>query len=425
MARFVSLGILTLLIIILGITFYHVVAPFLLPLFLAGVVSLLFRPFYRACLEKVGNRPAWAAGITTAITLAVILIPAIAGTFFATSELLALGKTIRTSPEVKKTIQELQSAEWMESLARGIQPLLGPQANEEQIVKEIETGLQQAIAEVAKKTLGIAGAALGLLGNLFTGIISLGMFTIALYYFLSDGPRLLDATQNLIPVKIDYQKQLFAQFEKSVRAVVASTFLAALAQGFFTTIILYFLGFQKFFLLFFLTTFVSMIPLAGAWFVWFPCACWLAYTGHWGQATFLFIYGAGFIGMLDNLIRTYILHTDVKLHPLLAFVSVLGGVQAMGLWGVFIAPIVASCLYALILIFNTELKELSKEQLKILKQRLRGNDKQPTESSGEEAAIETTTADKNVVDADQPAEKTPEKPATNKPSRKSRRKRKR
>lgn len=31
----------------------------------------------------------------------------------------------------------------------------------------------------------------------------------------------------------------------------------------------------------------------------------------------------------------------------------------MGLWGVFIGPIVASCLYALLQIFNTELGELS------------------------------------------------------------------
>ena len=53
MARLVSLGILVLLIIVLGVTFYHVVAPFLLPLFVAGVVSLLFRPLYRRILGRL------------------------------------------------------------------------------------------------------------------------------------------------------------------------------------------------------------------------------------------------------------------------------------------------------------------------------------------------------------------------------------
>ncbi len=31
--------------------------------------------------------------------------------------------------------------------------------------------------------------------------------------------------------------------------------------------------------------------------------------------------------------RAWVLKTDTKLHPLLAFVSVLGGIQTLGLWG--------------------------------------------------------------------------------------------
>jgi hypothetical protein len=57
-----------------------------------------------------------------------------------------------------------------------------------------------------------------------------------------------------------------------------------------------------------------------------------------------------------------VLHSNVKLHPLLAFVSVLGGIQVMGLWGIFIGPIVASCLHALIKIFNTEIVAFSEER---------------------------------------------------------------
>ena len=68
------------------------------------------------------------------------------------------------------------------------------------------------------------------------------------------------------------------------------------------------------------------------------------------------------IGMMDNVIRTLILKDGAKLHPLLAFVSVLGGLQVLGLWGVFIGPTVASCLYALVKIFNLELQSLSAEQ---------------------------------------------------------------
>jgi predicted PurR-regulated permease PerM len=144
--------------------------------------------------------------------------------------------------------------------------------------------------------------------------------------------------------------------------VVTATFLAAIAQGFATSLALQFFGFGHFFLFFTVGTLTSMIPMLGTWIVWGPCAVWLAWQGHWVQAGVLATFGIVVIGMLDNVIRTYILHSDVRLHPLLAFVSVLGGLQALGLWGVFIGPIVASCLHALVQIFNTELHEFSREK---------------------------------------------------------------
>ena len=69
--------------------------------------------------------------------------------------------------------------------------------------------------------------------------------------------------------------------------------------------------------------------------------------------------------MLDNVVRTYVLNSNTKLHPLLAFISVLGGLQTMGLWGMFVGPIVASCLHALVKIFNHELTVLSEEKFAV------------------------------------------------------------
>ena len=83
----------------------------------------------------------------------------------------------------------------------------------------------------------------------------------------------------------------------------------------------------------------------------------LAWNGHWDWAVLdfghLWTRRCRNLGQCDS--RLYVLNSDVKLHPLLAFISVLGGLQWLGLWGVFIGPVVASCLHALIEIFNTEL----------------------------------------------------------------------
>jgi len=114
-----------------------------------------------------------------------------------------------------------------------------------------------------------------------------------------------------------------------------------------------------FFLFFILSTLTSLIPVTGAWLVWMPVAIWLGFNDHLAGAVMLSLFGVTVIGTLDNVIRVHVLHNDTRLHPLLAFVSVLGGVHEMGLWGVFIGPIVACCLHALIEMFNTELGQIS------------------------------------------------------------------
>ena len=140
-----------------------------------------------------------------------------------------------------------------------------------------------------------------------------------------------------------------------------ATFLAAMGQGLATAIGIKLVGMGPFFLLLIAATLSALVPMAGTWLVWFPCACVLAWQGHWGSAIFLAVYGIGFVGMLDNVIRTYVLKNETKLHPLLAVVSVFGGLQVMGLWGVFMGPVVACCLHSLLEIFNQEVRALSQE----------------------------------------------------------------
>ena len=50
------------------------------------------------------------------------------------------------------------------------------------------------------------GVAAGVLGNAAELLIALAMFAVGLYYFLCDGPKLLRAARELVPVQTEYQK---------------------------------------------------------------------------------------------------------------------------------------------------------------------------------------------------------------------------
>ncbi len=382
MSRLISLGILSLVIAFLGITFYQVVAPFLLPLFLAGVVTILCQPVHAYFLRRVNHAPRLAAGITTGTVLVLILVPLLVGVLFATLELYAVAQEAVGSPEWERSLSAVAERliDWRlieQPAVVAVDPLTAWLADwglVELPVPEqpdFQQNLGAALRGLADRSAGVAGRTLGrTIGSIIGMTIGLAMFGIALYYFLADGPSLLAGAQRLVPVHRRYQQELLREFETVVRSAVSATLFASIAQGLLTAIALLVTGLSvgsdllcRFFLVFVVSTFVSLVPITGAWLVWIPVAIWLWVNGFILVAILLTAFGLAVIGTVDNGIRIYILQSDTKLHPLLAFVSVLGGVHVMGLWGVFIGPIIACCLHALVGMFNTEIGKLSIDQL--------------------------------------------------------------
>jgi predicted PurR-regulated permease PerM len=367
-ARLVSLVLLATLIVILGVTFYKVVASFMMPLFLAAVVAMLAHPIYQRILARLRNRKVLAAGLTTALFLAALLILS-SGTVIAARQLYRVAQDQKSADSIQfrsllfKPIKYFHLAEiyhdWMGEPASPESPE-NDAADAAAIDEEFEQALRQGASAIAQRTIGSAG--LTLVGSVVSAFVGLLMFVVALFYFLADGPTLLAAADELIPVHRDYKQKLLIQFEQAVRAVVSATFVAAIGQGIATGIGMKIAGSQHFVLVTVLATMTSMIPMLGAWLVWGPFALWLFDQGHWGWGIALALYGIFFVGLLDNVLRTYVLQGNARLHPLLALVSVLGGIEALGLWGVFIGPVIASCLHALVRIFNAELVAFSRER---------------------------------------------------------------
>tara|TARA_R110002072_G_C7973240_1_gene535022 strand:- start:1569 stop:3017 length:1449 start_codon:yes stop_codon:yes gene_type:complete len=413
MARYVSLLIITVLILCLGATFYQVLAPFLMPLFLAAMASLLVQPILRYFMQRWPDRRPLAAAATTITFLAPIMLPLLAGILIGGYQLLNLANELRSSiPKVRDVQAAIPSttenakallAREKDLVTRWVidttDDVLGEQVtsfdidllklNETQIetlnenremlkaaretivrneFQQFRGGLVNLAGGVAVRTLGVVGRSVGsafeatvdrtlsFLQAVLATLLALVVFTMALFYFLADGPELIAAAQALIPVERAHQDELLSKFESSVRAVVLATFLAAIGQGLATALCLKLAGFNYFFVLLALSTFAALVPMAGTPLVWIPAVFWLSIESNWGAAIFVAAFCLIVVGFLDNVIRTWVLKSDTSLHPLLAFVSVLGGLQVMGLWGVFIGPIVACCLHSLVEIFNSELK---------------------------------------------------------------------
>ncbi|MDQ5845942.1 MAG: AI-2E family transporter, partial [Acidobacteriota bacterium] len=98
--------------------------------------------------------------------------------------------------------------------------------------------------------------------------------------------------------------------------------------------------------------FLSMIPMLGAFVVWVPAAIYLAATGHYMKAILLVLWGTLVIGMIDNFLRPKLVGSRTKLHELLIFFAVLGGLKVFGVLGIVLGPVVLVLAMALIDVFR-------------------------------------------------------------------------
>ncbi|MFO0898142.1 MAG: AI-2E family transporter [Pirellulales bacterium] len=198
------------------------------------------------------------------------------------------------------------------------------------------------------------------LGSLVIGTI---VMIVSLYFFLADGPGMVQALMRLSPLDERYEQQLVGEFDRVSRAVVVATLLSAFVQGLLAGAGFYLAGLEAVFLLTVLTMFLALIPFVGATAVWLPCSLYVFfYQGRPLAGVLLALYGACVVSVADNIIKPIILHGQSNLHPLLALLSVLGGVRALGPIGIFVGPMAVAFLQALLNILNVELKNLEERR---------------------------------------------------------------
>ena len=75
LSRIVSFTVLIGIILVMGILFFRVMASFVLPLFLAAVLVVVFQPTYDYFLKKFKGRRRWSASVTTTIIGLVVMLP--------------------------------------------------------------------------------------------------------------------------------------------------------------------------------------------------------------------------------------------------------------------------------------------------------------------------------------------------------------
>ena len=85
---------------------------------------------------------------------------------------------------------------------------------------------------------------------------------------------------------------------------------------------------------------LAIVPMLGASVIWAPAALFLALEGNVGSALILTVWGVLVVSTIDNLLRPIFVGNRLKLHTILAFMSVVGGLVLFGPAGLILGPVI-------------------------------------------------------------------------------------
>ena len=204
-------------------------------------------------------------------------------------------------------------------------------------------GTQEIIKFVANNVIG---ALSGVASQLPHIILSSFIFFISLFYFLKDGKQVINWLKNTLPLPHKKRLQVFKHIKQNVDAFVYVTFLIGLIQAIVAGVGFYIFGIGYPFLAGVVAGLLSLLPVIGPYFLYLTVGLLIFIAGNTTLAIGLILYGVIIGSILDYSARPVLMSRKAKLHPLIIFVGVFGGMSLMGLIGVIIGPIILSITFA-------------------------------------------------------------------------------
>jgi len=187
--------------------------------------------------------------------------------------------------------------------------------------------------------------------NLTLGVSQGILFALAIcmivFYFMADKTVIKNGVIKLFPPKIkEKAADVYDNISNKVGGYVIAQLLNMVAIGFLTAIGLFFVRVDYALLLGLITGVLDIIPLVGPTIALVLCLL-MAYQLGPLSVVLVFIVFITAQWLSNNLVRPVIFGRFLDLHPLVIIFSLLVSAQFLGVWGVILAPAIASLICVL------------------------------------------------------------------------------
>jgi len=317
-----------------------ILRPFRGALEWAAVLAFMLYPLHLRLTRRLWRRPTLSAAVLTGLTPFVIMLPLSALTLVFARQAAVLiqsfrGRTLLPTAELLERAQHL--------------PIVGPafqwaQSNVPASLDQVQQWGIDSARTLLQSAAALSGTlAIGVVGTL----VDFFLMLFLLFFLLRDGEKMLAHAKKLIPLAPERRERLLRYLSGVLRAVVFGTVATALIQGALIGVGFALAGLPSPLVLGVLAAAASFIPAVGTAVVLVPAIIYLLATQRWGAALFLVLWSIA-VAFAEQLLRPMLSSRHGSVSTLAVFVGAIGGVEAFGLVGVVLGPVLLSLVAALI-----------------------------------------------------------------------------
>lgn len=314
---------------------YVVLRPFATPIAWAFIIAYVTWPLYERIRDVSGGRQSLAAFLMTAMLALGLVVPMLLLTMPLTREAIAFFRGMATwLADGHRTLpRALSTAPW---LGAWLQTLLDDITHQPSAWR----------AELAQWGNHWIGEAAQLAGSIGRNAVGFGFALLTLFFAFRDGETLLEEIRRVLSPYLGKRLDTYLTAIGDVcRSVVLGIVVTAAAQGALAGIGYWAAGVGAPLLLAVLTGLAALLPF-GTPLVWAPIGIVLLVSGDPWAGVGLLVWGTLVVSWVDNLIRPLVISNSGHMPFLLVIFSIVGGIAAFGLVGLFTGPFVVATLLA-------------------------------------------------------------------------------
>jgi predicted PurR-regulated permease PerM len=306
--------------------------PFVGVLLWAIVLVVVFYPAHRRLVSWTGS-PSSAAALSTLLVIVTILLPVVLVTYAVARELRGAVEHFQGGLGRLLDIPTIQPAvRWLDQYVD---------------VDAWRSG--DYVAEHLQAwSAAIAGPTLMFVGGIVNALVQTLLVVFTMFYFFRDADSLRDAVYDIVPLEYEQSHDIVVRTREVISATIYGVLAISAIQGTLGFLIFFLLGLPSPLLWGVVMFLMSMIPMAGAFVVWVPATLYLVLIGSYIKALLLAGWGVLVIASIDNFLSPRLVGRRARLHELLIFFAVLGGLQVFGVLGLVLGPVLAAITLALI-----------------------------------------------------------------------------